>query len=185
MSPEKGLTIRDANENKVPPQVVISSDRHLRPSIPDSNDHGQWLDRLAEAFGVANTDLAAKMLLQCIQGSVNIIPENEGSANALIASVSECAPKDPFETMLVVQMTALHNHCMEMFSNASRMKAPDLKKEYLNMALKLSKSYAALMEKLNKYRQKGRQKMTVEHVHVHNGGQAIVGSVTHQGAKGQ
>jgi len=39
------------------------------------------------------------------------------------------------------------------------------------------------MEALKKYRGKGEQKMTVEHVHVHNGGQAIVGDV-HQKAGG-
>jgi hypothetical protein len=34
-----------------------------------------------------------------------------------------------------------------------------------------------LLEALNRHRGKGQQKMTVEHVHVHSGGQAIVGTV--------
>jgi hypothetical protein len=33
------------------------------------------------------------------------------------------------------------------------------------------------MEALDKHRDKGQQKVTVEHVHVHQGGQAIVGNV--------
>jgi hypothetical protein len=33
------------------------------------------------------------------------------------------------------------------------------------------------METLDKHRGKGQQKVTVEHVHVHQGGQAIVGNV--------
>ncbi|MBO0332611.1 hypothetical protein J0X12_03235 [Sneathiella sp. CAU 1612] len=33
------------------------------------------------------------------------------------------------------------------------------------------------MEALNKHRGKGQQKMTVEHVHVNEGGQAIIGTV--------
>jgi hypothetical protein len=33
------------------------------------------------------------------------------------------------------------------------------------------------MEALKRYRTSGQQKMTVEHVHVHEGGQAIVGTV--------
>ena len=37
------------------------------------------------------------------------------------------------------------------------------------------------MEALNRYRGKGQQKMTVEHVHVHDGGQAMVGQFTHEG----
>jgi hypothetical protein len=33
------------------------------------------------------------------------------------------------------------------------------------------------MEALNRYRSKGQQKITVEHVHINSGGQAIIGNV--------
>jgi hypothetical protein len=33
------------------------------------------------------------------------------------------------------------------------------------------------MESLNRHRGKGQQKMTVEHVHINSGGQAIIGNV--------
>jgi hypothetical protein len=49
--------------------------------------------------------------------------------------------------------------------------------EALNQANKLSRTYAALVEALNRHRDKGQQKVTVEHVHVHAGGQAVVGLV--------
>ena len=51
------------------------------------------------------------------------------------------------------------------------------REENLNQANKLSRTYATLLEALNRHRGKGQQKVTVEHVHVHNGGQAIVGNV--------
>ena len=51
------------------------------------------------------------------------------------------------------------------------------RRENLNQANKLSRTYAALLEALNRHRGKGQQKVTVEHVHVHAGGQAIVGMV--------
>jgi len=38
-----------------------------------------------------------------------------------------------------------------------------------------------MLEALNKHRGKGQQKVTVEHVHVHQGGQAIVGHVAQGG----
>jgi hypothetical protein len=41
----------------------------------------------------------------------------------------------------------------------------------------LSRTYAVLLDALNRHRGKGQQKVTVEHVHVHSGGQAIVGTV--------
>ena len=42
---------------------------------------------------------------------------------------------------------------------------------------KLARTFTAQVEALKRYRSKGEQKVTVEHVHVHDGGQAIVGNV--------
>jgi hypothetical protein len=50
-------------------------------------------------------------------------------------------------------------------------------REYLNQATKLSRTSATLLEALNRHRGKGQQKVTVEHVHIHAGGQAVVGMV--------
>jgi hypothetical protein len=43
---------------------------------------------------------------------------------------------------------------------------------------KLTRTFAAQMSALKDYRSKGEQKMTVQHVHVADGGQAIVGNVS-------
>src|SRR6516165_8677424 len=51
------------------------------------------------------------------------------------------------------------------------------RRESLNQANKLSRTYAALTEALDRHRGKGQQRITVEHVNVHAGGQAIVGAV--------
>jgi thiol-disulfide isomerase/thioredoxin len=55
---------------------------------------------------------------------------------------------------------------------------------FLAHASKLSRTFAMLLEALNRHRGKGQQKMTVEHVHVHSGGQAVVGMVGTSGAGG-
>ena len=55
---------------------------------------------------------------------------------------------------------------------------------YGNMALKLMRTYTAQVEALAKLRRGGNQTVRVEHVHVHSGGQAIVGNVTHPGGGG-
>jgi hypothetical protein len=47
----------------------------------------------------------------------------------------------------------------------------------VNGLTKLTRTYAAQMEALKRYRSGGEQKMTVQHVHVAEGGQAIVGNV--------
>jgi hypothetical protein len=55
---------------------------------------------------------------------------------------------------------------------------PQLRQENLSQANRLSRTYATLLEALNRHRGKGsQQKVTVEHVHVYPGGQAMVGVV--------
>jgi hypothetical protein len=41
-----------------------------------------------------------------------------------------------------------------------------------------------VLDALNRYRGKGQQKVTVEHVHVHAGGQAVVGTIQTPGGGG-
>ena len=47
------------------------------------------------------------------------------------------------------------------------------------------RTYAMLLEALNRHRGKGQQKVTIEHVHVHEGGQAVVGVVETPGGGGR
>jgi translation elongation factor EF-1alpha len=47
----------------------------------------------------------------------------------------------------------------------------------LEQAGRLSRTFAMLLDALNRHRGKGSQKITVEHEHVHTGGQAVVGIV--------
>lgn len=87
-------------------------------------------------------------------------------------------PNDEIEGMLAAQMIGVHNASMECLRRAMhREQTFEGRKENLNQANKLSRTYAALVEALNRHRGKGQQKVTVEHVHVHAGGQAIVGNV--------
>lgn len=44
----------------------------------------------------------------------------------------------------------------------------------VNAVNKLMRTYTMQIETLNRYRGKGQQKMTVEHVHINDGGKAII-----------
>jgi hypothetical protein len=59
---------------------------------------------------------------------------------------------------------------------------PEARRENLGHAGKLSRTFASLLEALNRHRGKGQQKVTVEH-HVHSGGQAVVGLVEPAGGR--
>jgi hypothetical protein len=81
--------------------------------------------------------------------------------------------------MLAAQMLASHNAAMECFRRAMLAEQTfEGRRESLGQANKLSRTYAILLDALNRHRGKGQQRVTVEHVHVHSGGQAIVGPIT-------
>ena len=86
-------------------------------------------------------------------------------------------PKDQIEGMLAIQMIGIHYAAMDCLEKAKGSKYLEDHVSYLNSATKLSRTFTAQMEALNRHRGKGQQKMTVEHVHVNAGGQAIIGNV--------
>ena len=80
--------------------------------------------------------------------------------------------------MIAAQLLAAHNATMECYRRAMIAEQSfEGRREALNQANKLSRTYTTLLEALNRHRGKGQQKVTVEHVHVHAGGQAVVGMV--------
>jgi hypothetical protein len=84
--------------------------------------------------------------------------------------------------MLAAQLLAAHNAAMECYRRAMLGEQTfEGRRENLSQANKLSRTYAVLLDALNRHRGKGQQKVTVEHVHVHQGGQAIVGAVNSAG----
>jgi hypothetical protein len=166
------------------PKIKVVEGGVLAPEIESEEDHDHWHSLLAGSFGVEDRTLASALMVQLVRGSQDLRKGGVEMANGAIAAIGEMRPQGAVEALLAVQMAALHNQCMQMMVEATRASSPEKKGAYLNLALKLSRAYANSMDSLRKYQQKGQQKMTVEHVHVHNGGQAIVGSVTNA-AKGE
>jgi hypothetical protein len=104
--------------------------------------------------------------------------ERDKQLSATVAALIGIAPKDELEGMIGAQLVAAHNAAMECYRRAMiGEQSFEGRKENLTQANKLSRTYTTLLEALNRHRGKGQQKVTVEHVHVHAGGQAIVGSV--------
>jgi len=97
---------------------------------------------------------------------------------ATVAGLVGIGPKDELEGMIAAQLLAAHNAAMECYRRAMiGEQTVEGRSENLSQANKLSRTYAVLLDALNRHRGKGQQKVTVEHVHVHSGGQAVVGMV--------
>ena len=102
---------------------------------------------------------------------------DEGNSNFLLSVVRALQPRDEAETMLAVQMGAIHAATMMLARRLNLVETlpqQDAAERALN---KLARTYAVQMETLKRYRTGGQQKVTVEHVTVNAGGQAIVGAV--------
>ena len=101
--------------------------------------------------------------------------------NAAIAAFHQIAPVGPLEGMLATQLIACHMAMMDCYAHLNRTNDRITHEYHLNHVNKLSRTSVALLEALNRHRRKGQQKVTVEHVHVHAGGQAVVGTVESTG----
>ena len=80
--------------------------------------------------------------------------------------------------MLGAQMAAVHTIAMrfaEQFSRVETLPQQDSADRTFN---KLMRTFVMQMEALKRYRTGGEQRVTVQHVSVGEGGQAIVGNVT-------
>lgn len=90
-------------------------------------------------------------------------------------------PRDELEAMLATQMGAIHIATMMMarrLNHVQSLPQQDAAERALN---KLARTFTTQMDALKRYRTGGQQKVTVEHVTVNAGGQAIVGAVTRGG----
>ena len=87
-------------------------------------------------------------------------------------------PADGIESMLASQMVGTHFAALDCLRRAA---IPNQTFEGRNLSLshaqKLMSLYTKQLAALDKHRGKGQQKVTVEHVNVAAGGQAIVGNV--------
>lgn len=136
---------------------------------------------MAETTGSINHAFSQVLLNQAMLASCSSKDQAEAMANAVSAAMFDLAPRNVLEGMLSAQIVAVHNQSMECLRRASlEGLSLELAIIYQNQAAKLTKIFIAQMEALKKYRTGGKQKITVEHVHVHQGGQAIVGAVNQE-----
>ena len=108
------------------------------------------------------------------------------AAKVAYEALQEIAPRSELEGMLAGQMIASHNAAMECLRRAM-MESQTFEGRDLNLkhATKLMGLYERQLAALDKHRGKGQQRITVEHVTVEAGGQAIVGNVLQEGNKQQ
>ncbi|MGK0489015.1 MAG: peptidyl-tRNA hydrolase [Candidatus Endobugula sp.] len=172
--------------SKVITQIEQDSTEDIQPPVITENEETgatkvEFEPNHSRMFGTEN-----KNILKIIIHQIDCLSQVRGEAkesellrsNAMLAAVTEIKPSDTTELMLATQMVAVHELAMEMSKRAlinnQSMEGVD---QNINRVTKLMRTYTTQMEALNRYRTKGQQKITVQHVNVENGGQAIVGDI--------
>jgi len=140
--------------------------------------------------GLKNIKSAYRIVETTISTAVSDIDLNnfgklEIKGSTVLRIMSEMQPQNPFEGLLISNMTIVWSQAMKLFKIANQnITSSFLFEKYQNQGIKLMRLYNQQLETLDKHRRKGNQKMTVEHIHIHKGAQAIVGDV-HQGGGGK
>jgi hypothetical protein len=137
-----------------------------------------------EKFGGSHPDQFNDVVACQVVNALWVHPETrDKQIRAALAGLSGISPRDELEGMMAAQLVTAHNAAMECYRRAMIPEQnAEARRESLAHAGRLSRTFATLLEALNRHRGKGQQKVTVEHVHVRSGGQAVVGMVGTPGA---
>ena len=146
---------------------------HPEPAV------GQVL--LMGALGTTDADFLKGLLGQLANAGTKGRVVDEHGLNFMLAVVKGVEPRDQLEAMLAAQMAAVHSATMTFARRLNHVENIPQQDSAVCAFTKLARTFAAQVEALKRYRTGGEQKVTVEHVTVNEGGQAIVGSVTHGG----
>ena len=140
-------------------------------------DEAAGCQHLMRALGTTSADFTGGVLSQ-LANAVSPGKDADGAAiNFALAVIAGVEPKDELETMLAMQMVAVHMATMTFtrrLAHVETLAQQDSAERALN---RLMRTYVAQMEALKRYRTGGEQRVVVQHIDIREGGQAIVGTV--------
>lgn len=124
----------------------------------------------------AGADAVVMLALTPVRGCTPQVAA--ASANETMALMAELNPGDGIEGILVSQMVSVHRMAMECVAQANdNIRHEGIRDVLVNRSIKLMRLFTQQVEALDKHRRGGAQRMTIEHIHVHPGAQAVVGQI--------
>jgi hypothetical protein len=143
-------------------------------------------ETLLDAFGTTSKDFVETELqrLSGSQLSTGKAHAKQTEMNAALAAIDGTRPENEMAAMLASQMVATHSLAMEMLGGTRRAEMLVQMQAHGALAVKLLRTFTAQTEALAKLKRGGEQTVRVEHVHVHQGGEAIVGVVSNRKVEG-
>jgi hypothetical protein len=132
-----------------------------------------------EALGTSDIDFLNGLLGQIGNAGSHGRELDPVGINFMLSVINGIQPRDQVEAMLASQMAAVHRASMTLARRLAHVEDIRQQDSAERAFTKLTRTFAAQMEALKRYRTGGEQKVTVQHVTVSDGGKAIVGNVTH------
>ena len=170
---------RARKEKALPsPRMKVSKHGDVATISPDHPEPEIGRSLLMEAVGTANPYFLDGLLGQLANATTQGGAVDERGLNFMLAVVKGVEPKDQVEAMLAAQMAAVHNATMTFARRLAHVETIPQQDSAERAFNKLARTFVSQVEALKRYRTGGEQKVTVEHVTVNEGGQAIVGTVT-------
>ncbi|NOS76297.1 MAG: hypothetical protein HOP36_17520 [Methyloglobulus sp.] len=171
------------NQKPAPALKFVKNEKGKLAVNVDHKDQAVGWTLYMESLGSADSDFVVGFTNQLInEGSTGSEPK-ENEINYLLSIVRGIEPRDPLETMLALQMAAVHNATMTFsrrLATVTTIPQQDSAERAFN---KLARTFTTQIEALKRYRSTGESKVTVQHVTVNEGGQAVIGDVTSGGGQ--
>jgi hypothetical protein len=148
-------------------------------AYPPDGQSREWWQKLKDAFGTASSAFVDASLHQLIATArLPLSGISEIAVNASLAFIEGAKPQDEVESALVMQMACTHAAAMAVLATLGGAHGGERNMvAKASAAARLLRAYAAQVEVLRRLRSGGSQLVRVEHVHVNEGGQAVIGNV--------
>lgn len=189
MPKRKALAVNAAGEQPKDNLPAVLTEREKRAALvptfkgntleirPEQRE--AMLDTLKTDHGV----VLRSTLTTAISGNGNLEgADGEAAMNVALRLLVELQPQNAMERMLCAQFIACDraaSQCLNIGCNPSN--EPESRRKYMGLGIQFQGLLVRQAEALAKLRNGNQQTVKVEHVHVHQGGQAIVGNVTQGG----
>jgi len=176
---EEHAVIRKMQRTRLRTRFKTSKRQGAFSVTPDHIHEATGTLLLMEALGTGELDFYRGLVAQLANAASRGSEPDEDSINFMLSVIKGIQPRDQVEAMLASQMAAVHMATMTFarrLAHVENILQQDSAERAFN---KLVRTFAAQIEALKRYRTGGEQKVTVQHVTVSEGGQAIVGNVTH------
>ena len=144
-----------------------------------------WWARMKEALGTSSSDFVDASLFQ-LQRAAQLPCSgiSELAMNAALAMIEAAAPQNEIEGALAVQMACVHTAAISVLARFGGAGPSEQRVAALaSAASRLVRAYSGHAETLRRLRHGSDQYVRVEHVHVNEGGQTVIGNIHTQGGK--